>query len=272
MRVVGIAGPPGSGKSTLVTTLAAAIRDRGQTVGILAIDPSSTLHGGAILGDRIRMSGLSADDGVFIRSMATRGCVGGLSHATADAVTVLDAAGIDVALVETVGVGQDEVEVAELVQTTIVVSVPGLGDEIQALKAGLLEIADVHVVNKVDLPGAGSTIADLKNTLRLVDPLPGRWTPPILEVSGASGKGVPDLLSALDGHLQWLEQSGDLDRRLRANLTVRIRDLAQKMLARRLDSQIHNGDVLGVIDDVVKRQRDPYTVAMELMRRVRDDA
>jgi LAO/AO transport system kinase len=272
MRVVGVAGPPGSGKSTLVGAMAAALRARGQTVGILAIDPSSPLHGGAILGDRIRMGALSGDDGVFIRSMATRGCVGGLSHATADAITVLDACGIDIALVETVGVGQDEVEVAGLAQTTVVVSVPGLGDDIQALKAGLLEIADVHVVNKADLPGAGAAIADLKNTLRLVDPSPGQWTPPILEVTAASGKGVPDLLFTLDEHLRWMEESGELDRRLRASLTTRIRDLAQAIVARRLDQQTTRADVLGVIDDVVKRQRDPYTVAMELTRSVRYDA
>jgi LAO/AO transport system kinase len=272
MRVVGVAGPPGSGKSTLVGALATAVRARGQTVGILAIDPSSPLHGGAILGDRIRMAALSGDDGVFIRSMATRGCMGGLSHTTADAVTVLDAAGIDFAVVETVGVGQDEVEVADLAQTTVVVSVPGLGDDIQALKAGLLEIADVHVVNKADLPGAGATTADLKNTLRLVDPLPGQWIPPILEVTATSGKGVAELLFTLDGHLSWMDQSGELDRRLRASLTARIRDLAQHMMARRVAEQTDRADVIGVIDDVVKRQRDPYTVAMELVRSVQDDA
>jgi LAO/AO transport system kinase len=272
MRVVGVAGPPGSGKSTLVGAMAGALRARGKTVGILAIDPSSPLHGGAILGDRIRMAALSGDDGVFIRSMATRGCVGGLSRATADAVTVLDAAGIDIALVETVGVGQDEVEISGLAQTTVVVSVPGLGDDIQALKAGLLEIADVHVVNKADLPGAGATIADLKNTLRLVDPSPGQWTPPVLELTAANGKGVADLLLTLDGHLRWMEQSGELDRRLRASLTSRIRDLAHNMVARRVDQQMTRAAVSGVIDDVVKRQRDPYTVAVELMRSVRDDA
>ncbi|MGH8947227.1 MAG: methylmalonyl Co-A mutase-associated GTPase MeaB, partial [Acidimicrobiia bacterium] len=212
LRVVGIAGPPGTGKSTLVAALAASIRARGQSVGILAIDPTSPVHGGAILGDRIRMAGLSGDEEVFIRSMATRGCLGGLSHATADAVTVLDGAGFDVALVETVGVGQDEVEVADLVETTVVVSVPGLGDDIQALKAGLLEIADIHVVNKADLPGAGATIADLKNTLRLVDPVPGAWNPPVLEVTAARGEGISDLLATIDSHLNWMEETGALER------------------------------------------------------------
>jgi methylmalonyl-CoA mutase N-terminal domain/subunit len=270
MRVVGVAGPPGSGKSTLVGAMAAALRGRGETVGILAIDPSSPLHGGAILGDRIRMAALSDDEGVFIRSMATRGCLGGLSHATADAVTVLDAAGIDVALIETVGLGQDEVEIGDLAQTTVVVSVPGLGDDIQALKAGLLEIADVHVVNKADLPGAGATIADLKNTLHLVDPSPGQWTPPVLDLVASSGQGVPELLVAVDEHLQWMERSGDLDRRLRASLTSRICDLAQEMLARRLDHSTY-GDVPGVIDDVVKRRRDPYNVALELIHSLGDE-
>lgn len=271
VRVVGVAGPPGSGKSTLVGAMAAALRARGVTVGILALDPTSPLYGGAILGDRIRMAALGGDDGVFIRSMATRGCLGGLSHATADAVTVLDAAGIDVALVETVGVGQGEVGIGELAQTTVVVSVPGLGDDIQALKAGLLEVADVHVVNKADLPGAGATIADLKNTLCLVDPSPGQWTPPVLEVVASSGQGVPQLLGALDEHMEWMKRSGDLDRRLRASLTGRIRDLAWNMLVRRLDHHMTRGDVLGLIDDVVKRRRDPYTVALALMGSVQDE-
>lgn len=272
IRVVGIAGSPGTGKSTLVAGLAASIRARGQSVGILAIDPTSPIHGGAILGDRIRMNELSGDDGVFIRSMATRGCMGGLSHATADAVTVLDGAGFDVALVETVGVGQDEVEVAGLAETTVVVSVPGLGDDIQALKAGLLEIADIHVVNKADLPGAGATLADLKNTLRLVDPVPGTWIPPVLEVTAARGEGISALLASIDSHLGWLEESGELDHRLRTALAVRIEDLAHRRLAQRLGEETSRAVAAGVVDDVIARRRDPYSVAEELVRRARGGA
>jgi LAO/AO transport system kinase len=262
MRVVGIAGPPGAGKSTLVAALATEMRAQGKKVGILAVDPSSPLNGGAVLGDRIRMTALSQDEGVFIRSMASRGCVGGLSRAAADAVTVLDGAGMDVTLVETVGVGQGEVEIANLAQSTVIVSVPGLGDEVQALKAGLLEIADIHVVNKADLPGAARTVADLKNTLRLVHPAPGSWVPPVLEATALTGQGSKDLIVALDQHYDWMQQSGELDRRHRTRFISVIRELVQHMVARRLAE--NGGDLAYAIEDVIARQRDPYSVAIEL--------
>lgn len=263
MRVVGVAGPPGAGKSTLVGSLARTLRAADHRVGILAVDPSSPLNGGALLGDRIRMMALCGDEGVFIRSMASRGCVGGLAHATADAVTILDAAGIDVTLVETVGVGQGEVEIADLAHTTVVVSVPGLGDDVQALKAGLLEMADVHVVNKADLPGAAATIADLKNMLRLA-PTKQEWIPPVLEVVSSSGSGIDELVLTLHRHYRWMEESGELDRRLRANLAHRVRDLAQEMVSRRLAERTNGSRLPAAIDALVRRERDPYSVAREL--------
>ncbi|HYT31809.1 MAG TPA: methylmalonyl Co-A mutase-associated GTPase MeaB, partial [Thermoanaerobaculia bacterium] len=194
-RVIGLTGPPGAGKSTLVQRLAQAYRRRGKTVGIVAVDPSSPFSGGAILGDRIRMTELYTDPGVFIRSMATRGTLGGLARATSDAVDILDAAGFDVVLIETVGVGQDEVEVVKAAETTAVVLVPGLGDDIQAIKAGILEIADVFVVNKADREGADRTCAELSMMLDLTQDR--GWRPPIVRTVAIRDDGTAALLEAL---------------------------------------------------------------------------
>ena len=201
-HVVGITGVPGSGKSTLVGKLVSKLRAGGKTVAIVAIDPSSPYSGGAILGDRIRMSELAIDPGVFIRSMATRGSVGGMAHASLDVVDVLDVAGYDTIFVETVGVGQDEVEIARASHTTVVVSAPGLGDEIQAIKAGILEIADLHVVSKCERADANSTIADLKMMLKdgLHSPANVDWRPPVLGVSSYTEEGFEDLIEALAKH------------------------------------------------------------------------
>ena len=232
-HVVGITGVPGSGKSTLVAKLAAAVRRSGRKVAIVAVDPSSPFSGGAILGDRIRMGELGGDPGVFVRSMATRGALGGLARGTLEAVDVLDAAGFDMVMIETVGVGQDEVDVARAAHTTVVVSAPGLGDDIQAIKAGILEIADVHVVSKCDRADANRTIADLKDMLVLgfakMDAGAGNEVvarPPVIATSAVRDEGVGDVLAAIDRHRDALERSGEIDAR-RASIAER------RLLARR---------------------------------------
>ena len=238
-HVVGVTGVPGSGKSTLVAKLAAAVRRSGRTIAIVAVDPSSPFTGGAILGDRIRMSELGGDPGVFVRSMATRGALGGLASGTLETVDVLDAAGFDMVVIETVGVGQDEVDVARAAHTTVVVSAPGLGDDIQAIKAGILEIADIHAVSKCDRSDANRTIADLKTMLALgltqMDQrnaesaiAPGKcvsdpdyeWRPPVIATSSVRDEGVQQLLAAIDRHRMALERSGEIETR-RASIAER---------------------------------------------------
>ncbi|ABL81639.1 MULTISPECIES: methylmalonyl Co-A mutase-associated GTPase MeaB [unclassified Nocardioides] len=222
-HVIGITGPAGSGKSTLVARLAANYRDDGLTVAVLAVDPSSGYSGGAILGDRIRMNALSGDTGIFIRSLATRGATGGLSRAVFDAIKVFDAARFDRVLVETVGVGQDEIDVMSVAQTIVVVSVPGLGDDIQAIKAGILEIADVHVVNKADRPGADLTASEIRESLRLASSAPDSWRPPIIRTVATGGKGFDELREALEEHQSWLTASGALELYERNAATSQIR-------------------------------------------------
>jgi len=230
-QIVGVTGAPGSGKSTLARALALVARARGRTVGVLAVDPSSPYTGGAILGDRIRMSDLALDPGVFIRSMATRGALGGLSRAAADAVDLMDAAGLGLVLVETVGVGQDEVDVMRLAQTVIVVSVPGLGDDVQALKAGILEIAVVHVVNKADREGADRTVSELRAMLTLLPSAEGAWIPPVLPASAARDEGIEAIADALDSHMAYQKTSGELERRRRKIVTARVLRIAQDLVA-----------------------------------------
>src|SRR6266542_2009423 len=213
-RIVGITGSPGSGKSTLVAALAKHYRKRQKRVGIVAVDPTSPFSGGAILGDRIRMAELYTDRGVFIRSMATRGFLGGLAKATNDVVDLLDASGFDIVLVETVGVGQDEVEVIRTVQTNAVVLVPGMGDDIQAIKAGIMEIGDIFVVNKADRPGADKTVTEVMMMMSLVEEH-GDWVPPIVKTVALKSEGIAELDSALQKHFQYLGASGELDRRNR---------------------------------------------------------
>jgi LAO/AO transport system kinase len=212
-RVIGLTGAPGAGKSTTTNALVTALRSRGDRVAVLAVDPSSPFSGGALLGDRVRMQGHAADPGVFIRSMASRGQLGGLSAATPMAIRALDAAGFDVILVETVGVGQAEVEIASAADTTVVVVVPGMGDSIQAAKAGVLEIADVLVVNKADRPDTQATVRDLRNMVALSS---ADWKPPVVTTVATTSEGISDLVGKLDRHAEWLSESGELERRRRA--------------------------------------------------------
>jgi LAO/AO transport system kinase len=266
-QVLGITGPPGSGKSTLVTRLAAEYRRRGRTVGIIAVDPSSVFTGGAILGDRIRMTDLAGDPGVFIRSIATRGALGGLSRAALDAITVLDAAGKDVIVLETVGVGQAEVDVLSAAHTVAVVSVPGMGDDVQAIKAGLLEIADVHVVNKADRDGVHRTVAELREMVKLAPHVADGWDIPIRQTTAATGEGVAELADTFDAHLTWLDHSGERVGRERRNAATRIRWMAEELVLRRLRQGAPDFDQ--AVDAVVARHTDPATAARELVRALR---
>lgn len=262
-HVLGITGPPGSGKSTLVTALTERLRATDRSVGVLAVDPSSILSGGAVLGDRIRMSGLAGDPGVFIRSLATRGMLGGLSRATLDAITVLDAAGKDVILLETVGAGQAEVDVLSAAQSVAVVSVPGMGDEVQAIKAGLLEIADVHVVNKADRDGVDKTVSDLREMLRLAHRQAGQWNVPIQKTVAADGRGIDELIAAFDKHHNWMTSNGERDRRARRNAATRIRWSAEEILLDRLVPGDPTFDCH--LDAVTERRSDPITAARQLV-------
>jgi len=258
-RIVGVTGPPGAGKSTLVDRLARLARERGDTVGILAVDPTSPFSGGAILGDRVRMQAHYTDPHVFIRSMATRGAMGGLARATHDAIDVLDAAAFDWILVETVGVGQDEVDVVRTVDTVILVTLPGLGDDIQAIKAGILEIADLFVINKADREGTQRTWRDLKMMLGLAD-VEG-WEPPILRTVASRGEGVQEVMDAILRHIRWLSESGELERRRRAHLRQRVEAILQRRVL--ADAQ-RVADLGQVVEAAYKARRDPYQVAEHL--------
>ncbi|HEY9079141.1 methylmalonyl Co-A mutase-associated GTPase MeaB [Magnetovibrio sp.] len=265
-HVVGLTGVPGSGKSTLVAALTREFRKAGKTVGIVAIDPSSPFSGGAILGDRVRMTGFADDDGVFIRSMATRGALGGLARASLDTVDVLDAAGFDVVLIETVGVGQDEVDIVQAAHTVIVVSAPGLGDEIQAIKAGVLEIADIHVVSKSDKPDAPRTIQDLTGMLHLGRPGKGdkTWAIPVVPTSAETGEGIHELANKIAAHYEHLDSSGEMDVRKRQILQMRIIKTAEDMLRERLLRE-REGALQELLDSAYKRDIDVRAAARELL-------
>jgi len=269
--IVGVTGAPGTGKSTLVNELAKAYRrlDQPRTVGIIAVDPTSPFSGGAILGDRIRMRDLAGDAGIFVRSMATRGSLGGLARATADAIKVLDAAGYEVIFVETVGAGQAEVDIAKTAYTTIVVEAPGLGDEIQALKAGIMEIADIFVVNKADREGADSTVAAIRMMLDLnhASHVEGQgWRPPVCKTIAVRGDGVPDLVEEIEAHSAFLRESGLLGQRERERVTTEFEYLLHEQLMRQFVSRVSPEQWDELIERIVRREVDPYTAAEKLLR------
>jgi len=265
-RVIGLTGSPGVGKSTSTSALIAAYRRRGMRVGVLAVDPSSPFSGGALLGDRVRMQEHATDDGVFIRSMASRGHLGGLSWATPQALRVLSAAGCDVVLVETVGVGQAEVEVAALADTTLVLLAPGMGDGIQAAKAGILEVADVFVVNKADRDGADTVVRDLRAMLSLGDRrTDDGWRVPIVKTVAARGEGADEVVEAIEKHGQWLVDTGRLAERRVARAADEVEAIALTVLRSRM-GDLRGGDALSALASrVVDGTLDPYSAADELV-------
>ena len=262
--LVGVTGAPGVGKSTLVDRLAAVLRARDRTIGVLAVDPSSPFSGGAVLGDRVRMQAHAGDDGVFVRSMASRGELGGLARATGDAALVLDAAGFDVVVIETVGVGQAEVEIAGAADVTLVVTMPGGGDGVQTLKAGVLEIADVFVVNKADHAGADRAAAELEAMLRLNGECPGAWRPPVLRTRAAEGSGIEDVVAAVDRFRA--RGGGGAGRRRRARARARVRRLvAHRFLDRAERGALEPGVFERFVEQVADAVIDPYAAAERIL-------
>jgi len=264
-RVVGLTGAPGVGKSTIAGALVRAYRGEGLRVGVLAVDPTSPFSGGALLGDRVRMQDHATDSGVFIRSMASRGRLGGLSWAAPQALRILDGAGFDVILVETVGVGQAEVEIASLADSTLVIVAPGMGDSIQAAKAGILEIADVFVVNKSDRPGAQEAIRDLRTMLAMARYGPGDWKPPIVSTAAASGGGIDELAGRLEAHGAWLGESGERERRRLARAREEISAIAVAGLRERLGALPGESQLEELAGHVASGELDPYTAADKLI-------
>jgi LAO/AO transport system kinase len=263
--IIGVTGSPGVGKSTTTSALVTAYRADDRRVGVLAVDPTSPFTGGALLGDRVRMQEHATDHGVYIRSMATRGHLGGLSFATPQAVRVLDAAGCDVVLVETVGVGQSEVEVAALADTTLVLLAPGLGDGIQAAKAGLLEVGDVFVVNKADRDGADQVVRDLRSMIRMAERGPGDWREPIVSTVAHRGQGIEELVESIDKHRAWLVASGELDMRRTRRVRDEIEAIAVRSLRRRF-AELHGDSRLDTLAEMVLLgQTDPYAAADEVI-------
>lgn len=287
--IIGVTGAPGTGKSSLVNALAKAYRAQEKTVAIIAVDPTSPFTGGAILGDRIRMRDLSGDAGVFIRSMATRGSLGGLARATRDAIRALDAAGFDIVLVETVGAGQSEVEIVRTAQTTIVVEAPGLGDDVQAIKAGILEIADILVVNKADRPGAINTVRSLKGMLEMGHPAAraqliahhGRvmeveypespadsspvWLPPVLQTVAPENIGIQELVEAIASHRSFMADAGLMDMLERQRVTVELYDRLESALIDRVLKLFSDGYVRDVVTSIQTRQMDPQRAVKHIL-------
>jgi len=256
--LIGVTGPPGAGKSTLVDRMTTALRATGKTIGIVAVDPTSPFSGGAILGDRVRMQAHAGDAGVFIRSMATRGHLGGLARATSEVALVLDAAGKDLVLIETVGVGQDEVDVVRTADVSIVTLVPGAGDEVQALKAGIMEIADIFIVNKADREGADRTVASIEAMLTLQAFPEGAWRPPIIKTEATTGKGVDEALAAVERFRA--RTAGSQGTRRRARAEFRVRELLGQRFLTHVESKVlAAGQFDRILDQIAARETDPYS-------------
>ena len=264
--LVGVTGPPGAGKSTLVDRLTTALRARKQTVGVVAVDPTSPFSGGAVLGDRLRMQAHAQDEDVFIRSMATRGHLGGLARATADAALVLDAAGKDVIIIETVGVGQDEVEIVRTADISIVTLMPGTGDEVQALKAGIMEIADIFVVNKADREGADRLVASVEANQTLQTYATGAWRPPVMKTIATTGAGVSELVDMIDTFRA--RSSATTDARRRSRSEYRLRELVSQRFMDHLERHVlAPGELTATVERIAARELDPYTAAAALLER-----
>ncbi|HDM76650.1 MAG TPA: methylmalonyl Co-A mutase-associated GTPase MeaB [Deltaproteobacteria bacterium] len=268
--VIGITGSPGAGKSTLTDKLTQALRKEEYTVGIIAVDPSSPFTGGAVLGDRVRMSKLCLDPGVYIRSMATRGHLGGVAKATNDAVRALDAFGKDIIIIETVGVGQDEIDVIKIVDTTILVLVPGMGDVIQSMKAGVMEIADIFVINKADHPGADQLETEIQIRLEQDKHTKSRaWVPPVVKTIAVEGKGIEELKEAVKNHRKYLEKSGELEQKRKRRVKEEILSLVENALIKILQEKFVSKDSFDrVVEDIISGNNDPYTTAKELLKRI----
>jgi LAO/AO transport system kinase len=267
-HVIGLTGAPGAGKSTLVDQLAREYRNQQKTVGIVAVDPTSPYTGGAILGDRIRMGSHHADPGIYIRSMATRGSLGGLASTTADVVSVLDASGRDMVLIETVGVGQDEIDIVRLAEVTVVILVPGMGDDVQTIKAGIMEIADVFVINKSDREGAERVEREIR-AMQSLAPRNDRWTPPIVKTVASEAKGVAELATAIAQYQGFMVKNHLTEQKVAQNwrerLIVMLRD---SLLDRLMREELHEGAVMRYADEIAAHQRDPYSLVEELVAKL----
>ncbi len=264
-RVIGLTGAPGAGKSTLVDQLAREYRKDGRTVGIIAVDPTSPYTGGAILGDRIRMQAHHADQGIFIRSMATRGFLGGLARTTADVTTALDASGKDLVLIETVGVGQDEIDIVRLADVTVVILVPGMGDDVQTIKAGIMEIADIFVINKSDREGADRVEREIR-AMQSLAVRKDNWTPPIIKTVATEGKGIPELAAAIANYEQFLEKQDLLLKKKISNWRERLVEMLRgALLDRLLNERMSQGDLARLAADIAEHRRDPYSLVEEIV-------